>query len=756
MTKKEAPKKFKFEPKKIPTNSGCYLYYDAEDNLLYVGKAKNLRKRVSQYFQKTKQTVKTSLMVSKITRIETQVVNSEIEALILENNLIKEYKPKFNILLRDDKNFTYLRVTNETEPKLEIVRRVIKDGSTYFGPKTSGKEFKETVKFCQKFFGAKMVKPNQDYYINQLIGKELPLEEYQANMQRMKAFLRGQTKEVIAELTERMMAFAKESNFEAAARMRDTIQSIDKSTQKQTVEFTDLIDRDFINYHQDGKDIFCVRMAFRQGKFRDLNHIKFKGAEFNEPSEILTQMLMQFYEKVTDYPREIFVPEALENHQILEQFLTDNFFENQKTEICTPQKGDKKKILELAAKNAKNEAEKTKIEEMSQAENFSKALPELTKALNLKEPPKRMECYDISHFSGTHTVASMVVFINGQPKTSEYRRFNIKSLPNGKINDFASMEEVLSRRFQRTESGLTQVRTREVVMKPVETKKEWTEYHRIRKSELFDRYQPEVQYDPEQKDEFKNKNHPMVFYLGNQIIGTVRLDEKPKKQLIMRLMAIDEPLQRQNYGSQALKLIETWALEQKYKHLVLNAQPAVIDFYLKNGFEADYWKGDAHSDCGCVPMGKELLVKKEKWSLPDLVVIDGGKGQLSSTMKVFKDLKVEGFDPQNQIISLAKRDEQIFRPSSREPIELDFDNPGLKLLQRIRDEAHRFAISANRNLRQKSQTKSVLDEVPGIGPGSKKKLMKEFETVGGIREASDQDLLKIINKKQLDNLRKHL
>jgi len=316
-------KEFKYKSKEIPTDPGCYLYWDKDDKLLYVGKAKNLRKRVSSYFQKTKKSPKTALMLKKITRIETRTVNSEIEALILENNLVKQYKPKFNVLLRDDKNFLYLRITNEDEPKLEITRRVIKDGSTYFGPKTSSKEFRRTIKFCQKYFHAKMVRSNQDYYINQLLGTEITPEEYRANIDRMKRFLKGNTKEIVAELTEKMKQFAVDRNFEAAARMRDTIASIDESTQRQTVEFTDLIDRDFVDYAISDNKVYLIRLAFRQGKLRDSNELVFKASEFSEPAEILTSFLLQFYEKVTEPPREIYLPETLEDKETLEQALSE-------------------------------------------------------------------------------------------------------------------------------------------------------------------------------------------------------------------------------------------------------------------------------------------------------------------------------------------------------------------------------------------------------------------------------------------------
>lgn len=757
---------FIFDPKLIPTDPGCYLYYDKDDHLLYVGKAKNLRKRVSNYFQKNKKSIKTELMVSKIQRIETQIVNSEIEALILENNLVKEHKPKFNILLRDDKNFVYLRLTNEIEPKLEIVRRVQKDNATYFGPKTSAKDFRKTVQFCQKFFGAKMVKPNQDYYINQLLAKEVSLEEYQANIERMKRFLRGQTEEVLTELKAKMIDFAKNQNFEAAAKVRDTIESIQTSSAKQSVEFTDLIDRDFINFHREGSTVFLVRLAFRQGKLRDSNYLKLKAEINNEDAEIVTQFCLQFYPKVTDYPREIFVPELGEDHATLANFLSAQCFAGKTVNLIIPQKGDKKKILDLAAINARNQAEKAKLQLLSNAENFSKALPKLAEVLKLPKPPKRIECYDISHFSGSHTVASMVVFTDGQPQNSEYRRFKVKQLDPGKIDDFASMNEVLMRRFKRTRSdsptGDQSKKGEPLTMKPVETEEEWENYHNIIETEIFHHYYGDrIEYNRNHPDLKKKSFKAYLFYKTGIVAGAMLYRDLTKTRGQIALIAVKKDMQKQGIGTEIVEQTEKIALEKGHKSLVLNANPAAVNFYVKNNFEKKFWKGNSYQPEN-IPLGKKLVVKKDKWQLPDLVVIDGGKGQLSSVMKIFETLNppdkgdLGGFDPEMQVIALAKREELIYRPNQKDAIELPFESPALKLLQRIRDEAHRFAITFNRSLRKKSQTKSVLDEISGIGPSTKKKLLKQFESVGGVREASDEDLLKVVNQKQLESLRKQL
>ncbi len=680
LKKKKTPA-FKFTVKNIPTDSGCYLFYDKDDRLLYVGKAKNLRKRVKSYFQKTKKSPKTELMVSKVTRIETRITNSEIESLILENNLIKEFRPRFNILLRDDKNFLYLRITKEDFPRLEITRRIVRDGSFYVGPKTSAKSFRKTIAFCQKVFkirdcrlqlamiedqkintvtantsslmqGVRVLKnpenrklPCMDFHIKKCSGPcagEISVKDYQADVAAMKKFLRGDTASVIKSLQAKMMRFAKVQNFEAAGKIRDLIQSIEISTQKQTVQLNQHFEADFIHFYRQKNTAYFVRVLFRGGKFLDQNEVIFSAPAIATDEEILEKFLIQFYEKVDEIPKIIYVPMEVENEKkILAFFQKTTKDKEQRTnvaevKITIPQKGDKKKILDMAYKNARNMAKKAEIETMSQAENFSKALPALAKALDMKDPPKRIECYDISHYSGDFPVASQVVFIDGKPKKSEYRRYHVKSLPDKKIDDFASMEEILGRRFM----------------------------------------VPDTQ---------NNK-------------------------------------------------------EKFYKNL------------------------------------------------PNLVVIDGGKGQLSSVMKVFEkigELKIEiakevpikkkkgkkvkqdeeetetvietiQFHPKTQIISLAKREEQIFRPGDSEPIELDWNDPALKLLQRVRDEAHRFAIGFNRSLRSKNMTKSVLDEVPGIGGVTKKKLMNQFESVSGIRNASDEDLLKIINQKQLTSLRKFL
>ncbi|MCF7917722.1 excinuclease ABC subunit UvrC [Candidatus Gracilibacteria bacterium] len=598
---------FVFKSKEIPSSPGCYLFWDKDDKLLYVGKAKDLKKRVSSYFQKTeKSSLRIEYMISKIHRIETRSVHSEIEALVLENNLIKEFLPRFNVRLRDDKNFVYLRITNEDFPKMEITRRLIRDGSYYIGPKTSAKEFRETVRFCQKFFRVRMTKSSLDYYPHVAAGGfDDNQEQYQRNVDMMKQFLGGKIEEVMKNIRGKMEKFALEKNFEAAAKMRDLIKSIQASTQKQTVDLGDTLNRDFIHFVRTDSNAYVVRIAFREGHLLDQNEVVFAAEEISTDEEILEAFLMQFYEKVHTPPREIFIPISLENADKIEVFLSQEIFPEEKITLHVPQKGIKHEVLDIALKNAKHFLERKKLEALSHAQNFAKSLPELAEALSLKEPPRRMECFDISHLGGTSTVASQVVFIDGEPKKSEYRRFTVKSLPDGSVNDFAAMQEILARRFAR--------------------------------------------------------------------------------------------------------------------------------------------KND----------------KQYAEKFPDLIMIDGGKGQLSSVLKAVEQCKKDKCFPRNfnvtkQIISLAKREEQIFRPGTKEPLELSYDSAPLKLLQRIRDEAHRFAVTFNRTVREKKAIKSALDEIPGIGGATRKKLIARFGSVGGIKQASDEELKSILSEKQFQNLKKNL
>lgn len=760
---------FLFDSQKIPTDAGCYLFKDKDGHILYVGKAKNLRKRVSNYFQKNKKAPKTLSLVKKIRDIETRIVSTEMEALILENNLIKEHLPKYNVLLRDDKTFLYLRITKEEQPKLEITRRLVRDGSTYIGPRTSAKSFRKTIAFCQKFFGAKMVNASQDNYIARLKGAKMSVDEYQVNIKRMIKFLRGDTKEVLKELQEKMMDFAKERNFEAAAQTRDLIESIGGSAIRQTVEMQDVVARDFLSFVRDNSTIFLARLVFRNGKFIDQNEIKLRAEEWQDDAKIYADFLLRFYPCVDHLPKEIILPTEIEDAEKIAEYLESNNHENQgKLEIKVAQKGDKKRILEIAETNAKNFCEKTRIEALSKATTFAKALPELAEKLNVQSTLKRIECYDISHFNGQETVASQVVFLDGAAKNSEYRRYKLKTIAPGEIDDFKSMNEVLTRRFKQLEEKKSADFFKAA---PVTTKKE--------KEIVFDIIQTAFQNENEapcvtEEKHFDEDQYKVVAVKQNdQIIGGLRTRKFEGKSWHISVLGIHPDFQNKGAGKILLEAFTKFIRAEGGTKIRLLANEKALSFYEKYGFLApqkitkkfqkhiDLRTAElAENNISITPLEYKISKKSaEKSHLPDLIVIDGGKGQLSSVLKVFKEhpeLIPPKFDPETQIIALAKREEEVFRGTNLEQIFIDNDSAASHLLQRIRDEAHRFAISYNRNLRSKSLKKSILDEINGIGPKTKKELLHTFESVSGIRNADDEELLKIVNQKQLNSLRKQL
>lgn len=737
---KEKSQEFLFDPKKIPKDSGCYLFTDKDKKIIYVGKAKNLRSRVSSYFQKTKKSPKTASLVKKIRAIETRTVNSEMEALILENNLIKEHLPKYNILLRDDKNFLYLRITKENLPKMEITRRLVRDGSTYIGPRTSAKSFRNTIAFCQKFFGVKMVNPAHDNYVSKMKGIEVSDDEYRENIKRMIRFLRGNTSEIVKELQQKMMDQAAAKNFEAAAKTRDLIQSIGGAAQRQTVELPDDTARDFVHFVREGGKAFFVRLVFRDGKFLNQNEVLLKAEDFHEDKEILRNFLIQFYPYVDELPSEIILPIELEDAEDIAKLLKEKSSEKiSKLVIKHAQKGDKAKVLKIAQKNAKNMAEKHKVESMSQAETFLQALPDLTKRLGFENAPERIECFDISHFAGQETVASQVVFVNGEKKSSEYRRYKIQSLAPGEIDDFKSMEEVIERRFKRNPSIPLSGEDAEE-----REKRKFIPYEKPLTA-LARKNRKNATKTEILMKEMLIKNFPDKFHFQKPLHTFIADFYCPQLMLVIEVDGEYHETQKE-YDELRTSSLESFGIEVvRFKNTEIEKKPkAVLKKLLKS-----------------INDRKQSLFPPDKGArgLPDLIVIDGGKGQLSSVLSVFEKIPgilPKGFNPQTQIIALAKREEEVFRGNDFELLDIPINSPASKLLQRIRDEAHRFAITYNKNLRKKSLTKSILDEIPGIGGTTKKKLLQTFGSVSGVRKATDEQLLEIVNKKQLENLRKNI
>lgn len=578
----------------LPNQPGVYLYRNEKGKVIYVGKAKNLRSRVRSYFQDSRNLApRTLLLVQQIRDLDTIIVDSEVEALILEANLIKEHRPRYNVFLKDDKSYPYIRITHEPFPQVFVTRRIVQDGSKYLGPYTDVKHLRHIVKTVRKIFpirsckfflndeviAAGKVKLCLDYHIHRCQG---PCEglvsqlEYNRMIRQVEQFLRGKTRELLSELETRMKQEAEKMNFEEAARIRDQAKMINEyHFIAQKVVLGDFEDRDVIALAHEDEDACAVVFKIRDGKVVGRQHFYLEGVEDREDGEILQTFLQQYYLSADYYPSQILLPFPLpEEPELVEKWLSETA--GRKVELVVPQIGEKKKLLNLCQKNAKFLLDELSLQKLKQKDHLPFSVRELQKHLRLEKPPRRIEGFDISNIQGRDAVASLVCFEDGRPKKSEYRIFKIRS--KSTPDDFAMMHEAVYRRYKR------------------------------------------------------------------------RLEE--------------------------------------------NA------------------------------------------SLPDLILIDGGKGQLGSALQALQELNI-----QNQpILGLAKRLEEVFLPGMSDPMNLPKRSAGLKLLQQVRDEAHRFAISHFHKQHKKSTLKSPLDEVEGIGPARKAHLLKTFGSLKKIKEATAEEL----------------
>lgn len=562
----------------LPHSPGVYIMKDAKGKIIYVGKAISLKNRVTQYFRhNSSHSVKVKSMVSRIEDFETILTGSEVEALILECNLIKKHRPKYNISLKDDKNYPYLKVTtNEVFPRVHITRRVARDGAKYFGPYTNVTALHESLRLLKKLFPLRSCRrmdsgrPCLEHHIKRCLapcaGKISP-EEYKLMIDEVLLFLEGRTEQVEYNLKNRMTEAADNLEFERAARLRDQLLAVQKISEKQRI-ITGVGDQDAIGMARSGLGV-CMQIFYvRSGKMVGRDYFLLDGSEEETDEALLIAFLKQYYNQATFIPREILLPMEIEEQELLEQWLGEQT--KYKVSINVPKRGTKRDIVEMAIGNA----EKALADESARLKQATAqtvgAVQELGKYLGLVNPPTRMECFDISHTQGSETVASMVVFEDGVPKKSDYRRFKIQSA-EGKPDDFKSMREVTMRR---------------------------------------------------------------------------------------------------------------------------------------------YGKADAE--------------------MPDLIIIDGGKGQLSSACEIIRGaghLTVP-------VVGLAKRFEEVYREGESAPVILPRSSQALYLIQRIRDEAHRFAITYHRKLRNKRNLVSILDNVEGIGPKRRKILMDHFGTIEKIKQAS--------------------
>ncbi len=631
----------------LPGGPGIYQFKDKTGKVIYVGKAKNLRNRVRSYFMTKPVGPLIAKMISLIKDVEIINTDSEVESLILEMNMIKQLKPRYNVNLKDDKSFPYIVVTNEPYPRVFPTRRRRNDGSRYFGPYTDVGNMKFSLKMLRDLFmirtcslnitqeaiEKKKFKVCLEYHINKCEG---PCEglvsqsEYNQMIYEVEKVLQGKTLTLIRELEEKMKDAAKSEKFEEAALQRNKIDSLQVYTERQKIVSEDFLDKDIINFVKEEDDACAMILNIRDGKVIGKRHYYLDTVEDKEPVEILENVVFRYYSENTFIPDEIHLPEDADSTEssieALEEWFIKNF--NKKVEFKIPKRGEKVQLLAMVKTNARYMLDELKLQRLKR-EFIPNSVTSLKRDLRLTKLPRRIECFDISNIQGTDTVASMVVFIDGKPKKSDYRKFKIISAINevGRPDDFASMREVISRRFRR-------IAEKKVEPIPVIANEETT--------------------DSESPPD----------------------DEKNMK------------------------------------------------VYSDPSFE----------------------------SIPDLIVIDGGKGQLSSAVKVLSDLGIEN----QNIIGLAKRLEEVYLPGASDPQSIPKTSSGIKLLQRVRDEAHRFAITFHRSLRDKRTLKSELEDIKGIGKLTAQKLLKEFGSVEKIKDAMKEnfeEFEKKAGKKAAERLR---
>lgn len=596
------------ELKKLPGSPGVYLMHDDKDEIIYVGKAISLKNRVRQYFQSSRtRTAKIEKMVSQISRFEYIVTDSELEALILECNLIKEHRPKYNTMLKDDKGYPFIRIAvNEEFPKVMLARTMKKDKAKYFGPYTSAGAVKDTIDLLTKIYRIRTCnrslpkdigkgRPCLNYQIKQCDAPcmgYISSEDYRKKIYQVVEFLNGNYTEVLKMLEEKMYNASERMNFEEAAVCRDLINSVKAVSDKQKITKDESMDRDIIAYAMEGNDAVVQVFFIRSGKVLGREHFHVGLAPHDLGKDILTNFIKQYYGGSPFIPKELLVQEEIDDKEIIERWLSVR--RGQKVVVKQPKKGEKEKLVELAEKNAKIVLEQDKDKLKSEERRTKGAVREIDEILDIAYT-KRIEAFDISNINGFESVGSMIVYEDGRPKRNDYRKFKIKWVKGA--DDYASMREVLTRRFTH---------------------------------------------------------------------GLRELEELKENDV------------SEEFGS-----------------------------FTK---------------------------------FPDLIMMDGGRGQVNIALEVLEELGLN-----IPVCGMVKDDHHRTRGLYFNNIELPINKSGegFRLITRIQDEAHRFAITFHRDLRSKKQVHSILDDIEGIGNARRKALMREFKSLDAIKEASVEDLKKV-------------
>jgi excinuclease ABC subunit C len=594
----------------LPALPGVYQFKDKEGTVLYVGKAKILRNRVRQYFHKSRVLEpRIALMVEKVSDVEIITTDSEVEALILEANFIKSKRPRYNVNLKDDKSYPYIVITKEPYPRVFVTRRVSRDGSRYFGPYTDVHTMRSALKTVRdifmirscnfhidrEFIDKKKTRVCLDYHIKKCEGPCEGLvseERYNQMIDHVAQVLLGKNTSVIESLAMQMQSAAAELKFEDAAVFRNRMRELEVYSSSQKIVDMQLHDRDIIAVAAEGDDACGVVFKIREGKILGRQHYYISKVEAKSESEVIEALVQRYYLESNDVPSEVVLSSPIESGEAAKEWLTG--LRGKPVDVVAPVEGELAKLLSMCRKNAQYLLDELKLQKMKREDFIPHAVQSLQRDLHLKNPPRRVECFDISHLQGTETVASMVVFEDGRPKKSDYRKFKIRSTAEGNIvDDFASMREVIRRRYSR--------------------------------------------------------------------------------------------------------------------------------------------------------------VVEERLPLPDLIMVDGGKGQLSSACEVLNELSLQS----QPIISLAKRLEEVYVPDKSDPVPIPKTSSALRLLQQIRDEAHRFAITFHRSLRDKRTLQTELDLIEGIGKKRAKELLEAFGSVQGVKFATETQLAEIVGEKVAAKIREY-
>ncbi len=587
--------------KNLPDKPGVYQFLNEKGKIIYVGKAVNLKNRVRSYFHSGVNSPKTLALVDKINDLQLIVTDNEIEALVLENNLIKQYKPRYNVNLKDDKSYPYIKVTKEPYPRVYPTRRVLRDGSKYFGPYTDVKNMKSALRAVNQIFKIRSCKLNidqesidkkkfkvcLDYHIKKCDG---PCEglitetAYNEMVNEVVKLLKGRTDDLIKDLNAGMQTAVEDLQFEKAAEIRDKISQLETISSKQKVVSGDLEDRDIISLAFEGKDSACSVFNIRSGKIVGKKQLRLTIEENEEPADIYSAAVKFYYNEFVEIPPEIVIETEPVDASTLAEWLSQKA--GSKVKITVPKRGELNSLVKMCKENAVLQLKEIQLQRMKKEGQVPYALAALQRDLRLDRLPRKIECFDISNLQGSDTVASMVVFEDGKPKKSLYRKFIIKDVVGP--DDFSSMREVIERRYSR--------------------------------------------------------------------------------------------------------LLE------------------------------------------------------ENLPLPDLIMVDGGKGQLSSAVEILERIGIKKYN----IIGLAKRLEEVYFPENSEPESISKTSSGLKLLQQVRDEAHRFAITFHRNRRSKRTIKTELTDIKGIGKATAQKLLKEMGSLNAVKEAGKDRLTAIVGRQKAE------